>query len=238
MGVLEQVTEMRKQGIPDKEIITRLKEQRFSPKEIMDAIDQSYIKDAVSNNQAGEMEPSVTETPPVPAPSKEYSKTNTYSPKTKEVQETYEPSPNYPAQEGEYNYPSEQFYQPNNYGYAQEGYSSDTIIEIAEQVFSENIKKIQKKLEDLNEFKTLSQAKIENVLERVKRIEAIMDKLQAAILEKIGSYGKTLESIKKEMSMMEDSFGKIVNPLAEKAEKRHSKIKETSKNKERISRKK
>ena len=41
-----------------------------------------------------------------------------------------------------------------------------------------------------------------------------MDKLQLAILNKIGSYGKTLESIKKEMSMMQDSFGKALPGMA------------------------
>ena len=94
--------------------------------------------------------------------------------------------------------------------------NTDTIIEIAEQVFSEKVRKIQKQLEEMNEFKTLAQTKIEHATERLKRIEATIDKLQIAILEKIGSYGKSLESIKKEMSMMQDSFGKMVPSLAEK----------------------
>ena len=43
----------------------------------------------------------------------------------------------------------------------------------------------------------------------MKRIESIIDKLQSSILEKVGSYGSNLDSIKKEMSMMQDSFGRI-----------------------------
>ena len=37
-----------------------------------------------------------------------------------------------------------------------------------------------------------------------------MDKLQLAILDKVGSYGKNLDIVKKEMQMMQDSFGKVM----------------------------
>ena len=49
-----------------------------------------------------------------------------------------------------------------------------------------------------------------------KRIENIIDKLQISILEKVGSYGKNLENTKKEMSMMQDSFRKVMNSPREK----------------------
>jgi DNA anti-recombination protein RmuC len=64
--------------------------------------------------------------------------------------------------------------------------------------------------------------------ERLKRIESTIDKLQLAILDKVGSYGKTLDSVKKEMSMMQDSFGKIVNKVADKTEKHHAEHKTSS----------
>jgi hypothetical protein len=60
------------------------------------------------------------------------------------------------------------------------------------------------------------QTKMENLSERVKKIENIIDKLQIAILEKIGSYGGNLESIKKEMSMMQDSFSKVISHRRER----------------------
>ena len=58
---------------------------------------------------------------------------------------------------------------------------------------------------------TLLQARVENISERLKKIETTIDKLQIAILEKVGSYGQNLESVKKEMSMMQDSFSKMVS---------------------------
>jgi len=90
------------------------------------------------------------------------------------------------------------------------------MIEIAEQVFAEKMRKIQRQLEDLNEFKTLTETKLNNATSRLKRIEQVMDKLQMAILEKVGSYGRGLDSIKKEMSMMQDSFSKTLPALVSK----------------------
>ena len=103
-----------------------------------------------------------------------------------------------------------------------EGYAPDTdmMIEISEQVFSEKMKPLLKQIEDNVEFKTLSETKIENISHRLKRIESQIDNLQSAILEKVGGYGRGLEGVKKEMSMMQDSFGKIVNDLADKHSER------------------
>ena len=84
------------------------------------------------------------------------------------------------------------------------------MIEISEQVFTEKIKKIEKQIDKMNDTQAVLQTQTEYATERLKRIESIMDKLQVAILERIGSYGKNLESIKKEMEMIEDSFTKIV----------------------------
>ena len=112
---------------------------------------------------------------------------------------------------------NEEYYPQEGYGEEYGSYSgggTDTMMEIAEQVFSEKIRKIQKQLEDLNEFKTLAETKLNNATTRLKRIEETMDKLQMAILEKVGSYGRSLDSIKKEMSMMQDSFSKTLPALA------------------------
>lgn len=238
MGVLEEVTQMKKRGMTDDIIVKRLREEKFSPKEIRDAMNQSQIKNAVSRMDNEGMEPSMMEAP-MPegeqeAPEQQmetpqenqqgYSK-GSYIPKTKEIQgeETYAPVQEeyYAPQPGQqYSQGSQQEYSPQGYSqpYQQEGISTDTIIEIAEQVFAESTKNMQKKIDELSEFKTLSQTKIDNALERLKRIEVVMDKLQISILEKIGSYGSNLNDIKREMSMMQDSFGKIVNPLVESSE--------------------
>ncbi len=213
MGVLDQITQMKSQRIPDEEIIRRLQEQGFTPRAINDAISQSSIKSAVSDISIGdEMQPSIT--------NQEEQNSADYAPQPL-TQERYSPPAQYSQ---EYAQPPQEYSQTQEY-LPQEGYgypggtatNTDTMIEVSEQVFLEKIKKIQGQIDDLSEFKNLAQTKIDTMLERLKRVETTIDKLQLAILDKVGSYGKDLDSIKKEMSMMQDSFGKVVGIAAERA---------------------
>jgi len=216
MGVLDQITEMRKQSIPENEIITKLQEQGISPNAIENALNQEQIKKAVSKDESANMENSIMDQPPT-ANQKKIPSQQFYSPKSQEVEEipqeqTYIPqqeSPKQPVSQEEY-YPQEGYEEDYQVG------NSNAMIDIAEQIFSERIEKIQSQVEDINEFKAITQAKIEIFSSRLKKIETIIDKLQISIIEKIGSYGNNIQGIKKEMSMMQDSFAKIVNPILQK----------------------
>ncbi len=151
--------------------------------------------------------------------------------------------PQYQPQYQEEEYMPQEYYpqQEYQYGYsAAETSDTDTLIEIAEQVFSEKIKPLQKQIEDLNEFKILAQTKIDNISDRLKRIESGIDRLQSEILEKVGSYGRGLENVKKEMGMVQESFGKIVNTLADKREEKlkHHRTTSTSHHKAPVKKKK
>jgi len=193
MGALEEFTQMREQGIPDSEIINSLR-KRFSPKEINDAISQAQIKNAVSKED-NEFAP--------PTPDENYQQNE---PRIIEAdypqQDLYSPQPQqeYAPQE-----------QSNSYNDYAPSSGTDTMIEVAEQVYFQKIQKLQKQVDALTEFKTLAGTKIEIISDRLKRIESTIDEMQTAILEKVGSYGGTLQSIKKEMSMMQDSFSKVVD---------------------------
>ena len=240
MGVLELIIDMKNQGISEKEISDTLREQGVPPKEIRDALNQSQIKSAISGQEdfvESELEAPRRSSPNYPltrdvenlyTPSPGYSYTPNpeynYPPRPQETREQKTYAPEYyqtPEQESysqEY-YPQEYYPESPQEGYSYEpgeGVSSGTLVEIAEQVFSEKIKKIQSQIESLNEFKVLAETKINSFSDRLKRIEEMIDKLQAAILEKIGSYGRNLDGIKKEMSMMQDSFSKVINPILDK----------------------
>ena len=205
MGILEQVTQMRRENRSDEEIISALKNQGASPREINDALNHAQIKNAVSDIMGDDMQA------PSPgayaeqdynqsqeAPQQEYSQEQVYTP---------QPSQSYPPQD---------YQQGNGQDYYAPQTNTDTIVEIASQVFEEKISDISKKADSSEEFKTLTKARLEHMDERLKRIEMIIDKLQSAILEKIGAYGSNIESIKKEMSMMQDSFSKVVGQKIER----------------------
>ncbi|MBT3405494.1 hypothetical protein HN832_00675 [archaeon] len=221
MTVLEQITQMKSQGIPEAQITGSLREQGVSPKQITDALAQSQIKSAVAGETpiptADGMQPSIMggETPPI-------SGEQAYTPQTQEVaggqMPTQDAYAQQPAQAGEY--------YEGGYDYnSQPAGGTDTMIEIAAQVFSEKIKKLQKQITGVAEFKTIAETKLENIEDRLKRIENSFDKLQIEILNKVGSYGNTLQSIKKEMSMMQDSFGKTMKKISTPTKKKTSKKK-------------
>ena len=210
MGVLDQITKMKKRGLSEQDIVNDLSQKGISPREINDALKQSQIKNAVSDFD-GDMQPSMDVGEEIPAP-------------TEEVQEEYEaPQPRAiqssaytPMVQEEYQQegyaPQQEYAQQEGYAdYSQGGVNTDTIIEIADQIFSDKIRKFQKQVDANSEAIVVLQTKGDNISERLKKIETIIDKLQIAILEKIGSYGQNLEGIKKEMSMMQDSFSKVIS---------------------------
>ncbi|MBU4308241.1 MAG: hypothetical protein KJ566_00390 [Nanoarchaeota archaeon] len=240
MGALDKITQMKHQGMSDQDIMTALKEQGMSPRNINEGFSQAKVKNAVTNPENNqEIDPNFMENPPAPVqsnfnpnaysqPAQENSyepPQNTYEPPVQQEsyapqqQNVYAPAPqeNYaPAPQTQEEYYPQENYGSTGYDDYNSGTNTDTTIEISEQVFEEKIKKTNKKITELTEFKNLAETKIENISERLKRIETIIDKLQISILEKIGSYGENLGSIKKEMSMMQDSFGKLVGSSTKK----------------------
>ena len=203
MGALDQITQMKGQGLSESEIVAKLQEQGISPKEINEALGQSQIKSAVADETA------------IPSPGQEVSmQQDTAGYAQPEGYADYGQQVESPIQEEYYPQNAYDGYGEGDYGAYDSGGNTDAFIEVAEQVFAEKMKPIQKQLDDLNEFKALAKINLDHNSERIKRIEQTMDKLQMAILDRVGAYGKSLEGIKKEMTMMQDSFGKMIKPIA------------------------
>lgn len=138
-----------------------------------------------------------------------------YPPEQQIIQQGYE---TYPAQEpgASYGYDAYSQYQPY-----QETISSDIITEISEQVVADKLSTIQDKLEKAIDFKTIADAKITSLNERLKRIEQILDKLQLAILQKVGDYVTDVGDIKREMRENQESFKALLPKLREIHESKH-----------------
>ena len=127
--------------------------------------------------------------------------------------------PQVPTQEtteGAYGYPAYQEYP--DYEYPAQPSDTGMITEIAEQIVNENLQKTEKQLSEIKRFKIEAGGRINNINERLRRIEVIIDRLQTSIINKIGDYGKDVSDLKKEMETTQDSFSKILNPLTENIE--------------------
>jgi len=237
MTALERILQLKKEGKSEKEIISILRSEKYSPLKIEDALNQSKIKEAVtdpnptegmnasimnSNNEQNEMEqkeepkeeenfysPRAPEPQEAPTPPQEpYSQQNPYA------QQAYPDNQASQAPFGQFeqeNYPSDYDENYDDYSTADPSYASstDAIIEVSEQVFSEKIRPLTKNIKDLLEFKKITEAKLIDFNERLKRMEKNFDKMQLSILDKVSEYGKGLDYLRKEVKMVEDSVSKF-----------------------------
>ncbi len=224
MPLIEKISQMQKQGISNEEIIKRLQDEGISPREISEALDQSKVKSTIEES-AEEMQPSVMAYPSPPefTPMPYNSQENAMQqypqaaempmPGQMPMQEEQMTAEQLPQEGYAYQYPAQQY---QEYSYAQP--DTGTMTEIAEQIVNEKLQKIEKQISEITSFKTETSGKINNTDERLRRIEMLIDRLQASILGKIGEYGRNISDLKDEMLSTQDSFSKILNPLTENIE--------------------
>lgn len=236
MGALEEVKNMQKQGMSEKQIIEGLQQKGLSYKEISEALAQNKIKAAIEEPQIEVPQP---ELPPLEAPQQEelqvpqedqqmYQKENfesTPSPpgmqkslmtqdSESQGQQVQEYFPTQPQENYSYDQQSQGGYA--QYDYASPALSADTITEISEQVVSERLSDVRKKMEKMLDFKTQLEAKAESIEERLKRIERIIDTLQSSVLRKVGDYVTNVEDLKKELVQTQQTFTTIAPHLKKK----------------------
>jgi predicted nucleic acid-binding Zn-ribbon protein len=219
MALLEQIEKMKQAGQSDSQIVTTLKEQGYSLTQINETLSQSRIKSAVYGSipQAGdELQPSIMQN-------------NTPSEQAPQQQQV-----NY-QQESPGVYPDQQYQDPNaTQGYAQDTYYSqaldvETVRDITRQEIDEAVKKIKQDLEALNKMKSDISFEVQNLDNRITKIEAIIQELQSAIIRKMGEYGESIQGISQELQATQNSFSKIINPLLDKTRESEESGEEQSK---------
>ena len=177
MSIVDEVISLQEQGYTDEEIAAYLQERGLSPNEIEQALNQSKIKIAVSNQ--GNQEEYTNQQP------EQYNQQNGN-------QQSYE------SQQQEYT-------------------PAETISEIVDQLLSEKLKKINESVSLLADFKINIETKITDINSRLKKVEDQIDSIKDSVIGKIGSYGRQIETVNKEVEAMQESFGKMVNPLTDRA---------------------
>ncbi|MFA5484683.1 MAG: hypothetical protein WC260_00295 [Candidatus Pacearchaeota archaeon] len=198
MELLDIIAEMQSQGISNQGIFENLQRQGYNPTQINDAINQIKITTQPMDTQ--------NQQDPFNQPQ------NFNQPQDFNQNQQY----NDPQQE---NYPQENYYTqtPQAYSgeeyYQQPSFDTETITEITEQVISEKFREYNKKTGDIVSFKNTIQDKVDDINTRLKRIESTIDKLQQAIIQKIGEFGENTQIIKKDLESLHDTTSKLMNPL-------------------------
>lgn len=235
MGTLDKVIEMQKQGMSDADISTQLQNEGVSPTEINDSLNQAKIKNAVSppeNTAPKQIPPQEMRESIMPKISEEQDtetqlQATNDQPMTQEIpaQPTTAPQTStpeiYPPQgQAQEIQPQDNYYQETPQAYSQQDYyvpqtgmDTDTISEIAEQVTTEKLNEYKKKIGDIASFKNTIQNKVDDIDDRLKRIESTIDKLQQAIIGKIGEFGEGNAIIHKDLDNLHGTVAKLMNPL-------------------------
>ncbi|MFH0711617.1 MAG: hypothetical protein V1889_00660 [archaeon] len=228
MATLDRVIEMQKMGISDEEISIRLQNEGLRPAEINDSLNQAKIKNAISPSgqpTSPGMQESIMPNPAGQTLLAEQQASR--RPLTKEIQTqpTYPQNYQQPAPEI---YPPQQFQEQPQYDYYQEtpqpypqqeyyapqqSLDTETISEIAEQVTTEKLNEFKKQIGDVASFKTAIQDKVNDIDDRLKRIERTIDNLQQSIISKISEFGENNAMIHKDLDNLHGTVSKLMNPL-------------------------
>jgi len=110
------------------------------------------------------------------------------------------------------------------------GASPEMISEVTEQLITEKLSGIRKKLEKGIDIKNTIGTKVDYLEERLKRIEKIIDTLQSSVLRKVGDYTADVQDIKTELVETQKSLSKLFPEIQDRAHKKH-KTKNTHKKK-------
>ena len=235
MALLERINSMKEQGFSEAQIQNNLINEGISPREINEAISQFKIKNAVASE--GDMEQSImtqnqnqqfvpvpeanTPTPTMQQyaqqPAQPVYQQYTQQPQAQPQEQAY-------AQQGYDQTYSQQGYDAQAYqqqAYAQQGYMPqgldvETVRDISKQQVEESLKKLKEEISGLSKIKSEIKFEIQDIENRLKKVEDVMHELQSAIIRKMGEYGESIQGISKEIRATQDSFAKVINPLMDK----------------------
>lgn len=227
MSAIDRISQLQSQGIQEGQIVRQLQSEGFSPKEIQDSFNHLEIKNAVSNSSSddsmresimgseGSLQKQATPNPTPNPPVQSQPNPNEYL--AQNLNQGYPASPEiYPPKQ---NYSEENYYSQNtpytnqDYYMPQNSADTDTISEIAEQVFSDKFSEFTKKTGDLISFKNSIQDKVFDLDNRLRRLEETIDKLQSAIIGRIGDFAENSSLIHKDLDNLHNTMSKMMNPL-------------------------
>ncbi len=210
---VNKVVQMQQQGMSDNDIVTTLKNEGVSPKDISDSMAQARIKMAVSQEEPTTAANS--QQPQYAPQEQQYAQPPQYAPQ----EQQYAPQEQqyaYPDQGQQQYAPQEQQYAPQEQQYAypdQSGMSIETITEIVDRIIAEKLKEINQKIKPVLDFKNKAEEDIIDLKERLKRMESMSDALQKAVIGKVGEFGQSTSMIHQDLENLHGTVSKLMNPL-------------------------
>ena len=210
MATLDRIIELQSSGFSQDQIVQQLQNEGISPKEINESLNQANVKNAISPQEVQAPQSPEQQEPQVPQSPEQQGQPEQPAQIPEQPQQTPEI---YPPENQEYYQQTPQAYSGQEYYPQTNAPDTETISEIVEQVVSEKLEKFQEKTGDIGQFQTNIKEKVSNIDERLKRIENSIDKLQQAVIGKIGEFGESSAMVHKDLENLHGTVSKLMNPL-------------------------
>ncbi len=198
---INEVSEMKKKGLTNEQIIGSLSDKSYSHEQIASAMDQTNIKHEATTTSSTPLPPSGTMGVPLGL-------TNAPSPTSETPNNSQQPSPITPITT---NPQSSDLISMQSMPAERASY--EMVEEIAESVIKEKWAELLHGLGDISKWKEKTETDIQAIKQEILRTQQRFDNLQTASLGKVEEYGKDIRDIGTEMQAIEKVLNKIITPL-------------------------
>lgn len=231
--VVNEIISMILQGFKENDILTTLKEEGHSYKDIKDAIDQAQTKIELakaagdeslltedmeeerpmpSEKPKSKMTKSIISQPRMPLP--QYSSEEQETEEAMETEEIEEGIPA-PGEMQQTYYPKEypQGYPQQKFAYQPQEADVSELDEMVEEIVNDKIREIETKIGNLDSFKQGLQKEIKNIDNNLSKFEIKIRDKDAEIMSKMQEVIFEIQLINSEIIAIENAFLKILSPL-------------------------
>ena len=198
---VELVINLRNQGYSNSQVIENLKSGGYSLQEISDAMNQSEIKDAVSQGVSLE-----------DAPSPSGQESSNYSNQPNQPEFDIQSQNSFPSYRPEIQSQESRIPQYQGFAPARDTYT-EKIEEIAESIIKEKWEYFMKDFGDITVWREKVRTDILSIKQELIRTQERLENLQKAVLGKVSEYDKDVREIGTEIKALEKVMEKILEPL-------------------------
>ncbi len=189
---VNQVIEMRNQGLSNNQIIQNLQRQGYNSTQVYDALNQADMKGGVEPVSADNMQSPEPEKPMPETPTPE---TQNYSQDQKGSYGDQEYAPQF----------NESYYQPSNIGTE----------ELVESIIDEKWEDLVKDINKVIDWKNKTEARITKIEQNIENLKENFSQLQKAITGKVGEYDKHIQEVGTDIKALEKVFQKVLPKFTE-----------------------
>ncbi len=196
---VNQVIEMRNQGLSNNQIIQNLQRQGYNSTQVYDALNQADMKGGVEPVSADNMQ---SPEPEKPIPQNPTPETQDYPQEQSQQPQSYDDQYNNQQYAPQFN---ESYYQPNNIGTE----------ELVESIIDEKWEDLVKDINKVVDWKNKTEARIVKIEQNIENLKENFSQIQKAITGKVGEYDKHIQEVGTDIKALEKVFQKVLPKFTE-----------------------